>query len=320
MSEKGAGGGGTDNYKCLICNNCKLLRTIPRWVGGQVAECTICGHLTLWPQPDDKAVQAQYTKSAYVVTKNIGTAIFDNQAFDLLKSCDHRKNLNVLDVGCGLGEFLKRCIKAKHRAVGIEVTKNIVDQLVHEGLEVYHKSLSEFRDTQQRYDWVACIDVIEHMLAPLAAIEALAGLVKQQGLLVIQTPNGDAIAAYGEKAYGLHVDKEHLNYFRADQLIRLFERHGLTLVCKKYCPSSRLTGRGKISIENKCSSALLLPAGDHIYRKNVKPSSIRAAVENLPSGFRGGLRSVAQIARYIGAIDEIVRGRAHEFIVVMKRL
>lgn len=308
-----------DNYKCPICNNCSLLRTIPRKIGGQIAECAICGHLTLWPQPDDKAVLAQYTESAYVVTKSVGSAIFDNQAFDLLKSYDPRKNLTVLDVGCGLGAFLKRCIQEKHRTVGIEVTKNIVDQLVREGLTFYHKSLCEFCDTQQPYDWVACIDVIEHIREPLAAIEALAGLVKKQGLLVIQTPNGDAIAAYGEKAYGLHVDKEHLNYFRTNQLIRLFERHGLSLVCKKYCPTSRGMGRGRVFGENTCNLTLPSPTSEHVYRKNVKPRGIRGVVEKLPPGFRGALRSMAQMSRRICAIDEIVTGQAHVLILVMRR-
>jgi SAM-dependent methyltransferase len=288
-------------------------------IGGQVAECAICGHLTLWPQPDDKAALEQYTESAYVVTNNVGTAIFDNQAFHSLKSYDRRKNLTVLDVGCGLGAFLKKCVQEKHRAVGIEVTKNIVDQLVREGLDVHHKSLSEFRDTQQRYDWVACIDVIEHMRDPLAAIEALADLVKRQGLLVIETPNGDAIAAYGEKAYGLHVDKEHLNYFRPNQLVRLFEHHGLSLVCKKYCPAGRGLGRVKMFGKNTRNFTLPSQGSEHVYRKKIKPVGIRAVVERLPPGFRGVLRSMAQIGKRICAIDEIVTGKAHVLILVMKR-
>lgn len=308
-----------DDYNCPVCNNCRLLRTITRKVGGQVAECAVCGHLTLWPQPDDKAVQAQYAESAYVVKENIGAAMFDNQAFNLLKSCDPRKNLSVLDVGCGLGEFLNRCIKEQHQVVGIEITKSIVDQLVSEGLEVYYKTLSEFCNTQQHYDWVACIDVIEHMRDPLAAIESLASLVKKQGLLLVQTPNGDAIAAYGKNAYGLCVDQEHLNYYRPDQLIRLFEHHGLSLVCKTYLPSSRPSGRAKISGKDAYSVIPPLPVSENLYRNNVKPSGIRTVLEKLPPSFRGALRTIAQIIRHIGAIDEIYTGRAHEFTIVMRR-
>jgi 2-polyprenyl-3-methyl-5-hydroxy-6-metoxy-1,4-benzoquinol methylase len=306
-------------YKCPICNNSSLHRIIPRKVGGQVAECATCGHLTLWPQLENEAVLALYNESAYVVRKKIGTAFFDNHAFDLLKSCDPRKNLNVLDVGCGLGEFLNRCVQEKHHAVGIEVTKSIVDQLVSEGLEVYCKSLSSFRDMQLRYDWVACIDVIEHLPDPLAAIEALAGFVKPKGMLLIHTPNGNAIAKYAEQAHGIHVDPEHLNYFRPEQLVRLFERHGLSLVCTRYYPSSRLTGRAKAKNNNANSINSTLIVGEKKYRKITKPSGIRMISENLPPIFRGMLRSVAQTIRYIGAIDEIISENAYCFSIVLRR-
>lgn len=308
-----------ENYRCPICNNCRLLRTIPRKIGGQVAECAICGHIALWPQPDEHAVLLQYAESAYFVKRDIGTAIFDNQAFNLMKRYDPRKHLTVLDVGCGLGAFLRKCILEKYRAVGIEVNKNIVDELVREGLEVYHKSLSEFKNTTKRFDWVACINVLEHLREPLSAIETLADLVKPHGLLLIQTPNGDAIEAFGEKAYGLHVDKEHLNYFRPNQLIRLFEHQGLRLVYKNYCPASWGTGRAKIFAEKSNNFALYISARQHVYQKNIKPLGIRAYVEKLPPVFRGTVRSIAQITRRICAMDEILSGKAHELILIMRR-
>jgi len=308
-----------DYYKCPVCSNCRLWRTIPRKVGGQVAECSICGHLTLWPLPNEKEVLSQYSESAFLIAKNVGIALFDHQAFDLLKKYDKRSNLHVLDVGCGLGEFLRKCIQEKHKATGIEVTKNIVNQLQSEGLDVHNKTLSEFRNIQQRYDWVACLDVIEHIRDPMTAIEVLAELVNEKGFLVIQSPNGDAIKAYREKAYGLQVDKEHLNYFSPEQLIRLFELNGLTFVCKKYYPASTLTGRAKVSSKNKYNNSSPMPNGGHTYRSNIAPDKIRSLMEKMPARFRGILRSSAQVLRYIGSIDEILKGKAHGFIIVMKR-
>ena len=312
-----------NDYKCSICGNSSLLRTIPREVGGQVAECAVCGHLAVWPQPDNEAVITQYEESAFVTQKNVGTALFDDLAFKLLKKSDPRRNLTVLDVGCGLGEFIKKCAAEKHKVAGIEVTKSLVDQLVREGFEVYQKSLDEFCEpNHKRYDWVACVNVLEHLPDPLTAINNLADLVEKNGRLVIESPNGDCIAKYGANAYGLHVDKEHLNYLRPAQLIRLLEHHGLSLVYKKFYPSSFRLGRSNIPTKNagNVGRPSTTYQVDRVYRKSDKPKGIRAVVENLPSGLRGVIRSIAQISRYIAAIDEVVTGNSHVFVIVMKKL
>lgn len=304
------------DYCCPICKNNNLLRTITRHVGGTVAECTICGHFCLWPELDDQSILALYESSALVSSKNIGSAIFDHQAYKLLKKSDPRKNLTVLDIGCGLGELLKKCSQNNHKVVGIEVTKSIVDQLNKEGFEVYNQTLSEFSQSKLQYDWVTCLDVIEHLKDPLSTIEAIAKLVKPFGRVVIQTPNGKAISKYGEKAYGLFVDKEHLHYYNPDQLVRIFTGLGFSLEFKKFYPASALS-KEKIlnSIDVKTSAIFTKP-----YRENNSSSGLRAMVEKLPPSIRGAIRSIAQIIRYISAFNDIYSGTAHGFILVLKRL
>lgn len=308
-------------YSCPMCSNGSILREIPRRVGGKVVECTICGHLTLWPQPDEEVVNSLYQKSAYVVTEDVGNAVLDNMAFKLLKKSDSRKTLSVLDVGCGLGEFVKICSREKHKVVGIEITKEIVEHLNREGYEVYQKTLNELGKTQPSCDWVACLNVLEHVNNPLSAIKTLADLVKPKGYLAIEVPNGDAIAKYGENAYGLHVDKEHLNYFRADQLIRILNKHGFRLVFKKYYPTACFIGRARTKRKSSCSDSCPKKGDEsrYTYRTIKKATGIRAVVESMPPQLRGILRSMVQLTRFAVAYDEIITGRAHEFIIVMER-
>jgi len=308
------------NFKCAICDDSRIRRVISRRVGGQVIECDNCGHLMLWPLLNDKEVLAQYTYSEVIESKETGAAILDNMAFKLLKRGDKRENLSVLDIGCGLGEFLNVCKKSAYNVIGIDITKSVVNSLNEKGYEVYQKSLSDYCEMGKSFDWVSCLNLIEHVNNPMEAIEQLASLVKSKGRLVIQTPNGDAIKKYGERAYGLHVDKEHLNYFSADQLVKLFNKYNFKLKVKKYYPSSIRLGRVPVPKKNNAHEAkFILNIDDQYYRKLSNPTGVRTIVEKLPPTIRGTARSFAQIVRYIASIDEILKGKSHEFIIVLER-
>jgi SAM-dependent methyltransferase len=199
----------------------------------------------------------------------------------------------------------------------LEITKDIVEQLKIEGLNVHMKTLAEFAETGQRFDWVVCLNLIEHLSDPLAGIEQLASLVKDKGMLAIETPNGDAVEEYGKNAYGLHVDKEHLNYFKPDQLINLFKERNFSLVCKKYYPLGARTGRAKISGDFTAGKEMNL---EQTYRTdNVSKGKARTLLDKIPPNLRGCLRSIVQSARYIVSLDEILTGKAFEYIIIMKR-
>jgi 2-polyprenyl-3-methyl-5-hydroxy-6-metoxy-1,4-benzoquinol methylase len=304
-----------NDFKCPICLNDYILRSINREIGGIVVECAICGHLSLYSQLDELSIISQYEKSAIVFSKDVGRALFDNLTFKLLKKSDSRRNLSVLDVGCGLGEFMKVCDLEKYKVVGIEVTKDIVEQLLIDGFEVYQNSLEEFANSGRQFDWVTCLDVIEHLKDPLSSIKALASLVKPNGRLAIQTPNGNAIAKYWGNAYGLHVDQEHLHFYKPDQLIRLFGYYGFSLVYKFFFPAAK-SKIDMIKIDRKDTMG---ENKQKPYRSTNKPSGFRLIIEKLPPFVRGPLRSIIQIARYIGDISNNVNGTSHGFIIVLKK-
>ena len=306
-----------ENFKCPICEQEKIEKIILRQIGGKVAKCAACGHLSLLGEYKEEVILAQYNNSSIISSKDIGRALFDNMPLKLLKRFDKRKKLTVLDVGCGLGELMKECVREGHDVQGLEITKEIVEQLNREGLTVHNKTLDEFSKTRQRFDWVTCLNLIEHLNNPSDGIEQLAGLVKEKGMLVIETPNGAAIDKYAENAYGLHIDKEHLNYFKPDHLAEIFSKYGFSLVCKKYYPLGGRTGRASIAGTFNTPQEIKF---EQTYRNNDVPvNKIRLLTEKLPPAARGAMRSIMQLARYTASLDEVITGNAFQFIIVMKR-
>lgn len=306
-------------YKCLICNNSKISSVITRPIGGRIIECATCGHYMLWPVLSDQEVLELYKNSNILSPQKVGSAIFDNVAFKLLLRSDKRKNLEVLDVGCGLGEFLDVATKYGHNACGIEITKSLVDELNNLGYKVFHKSLLEFSKYGIQFDWVSCLNVIEHVNNPLETFSMLANLVKPGGRLVLQTPNAKAISQYRNETYGLFIDKEHLNYYLPEQIVRIFNTYNFSKKIIKFYPTTNAFGRTRKKNKNYNINSVKVSFDPKAYRNNDVVSGARALIKNLPPSLRSYIRSVAQLIRYISSFDEIIKERSHDVVIVLEK-
>lgn len=302
-----------DSFLCPMCGGVKFIRCISRRIGGSVVECAHCGHFTLWPQPGQEEVIRWYINRTSEKSENCrkGAALYDDYEIKLFEKYDPRKNISIIDVGCGVGASLKYYTKKGYHIIGIDIDKEIVNSLKKQGFEIYQKTLEEMSISDEKYDWVICYDVLEHIREPLKAIKILSGLVKQNGLLGLSSPNGEAINAYGEQTYALSVDKEHLNYFRPLQLIAILEKLGFTLVCKKFYPKS--VGLGRANMPETSSNQSVISC------KNKYDNDARDFVHKFSPHVNGCLRSIVQIVRRCASIDQIINGVSHEFSVIMRK-
>lgn len=99
---------------------------------------------------------------------------------------------NVLDIGCGRGEFLELLKDRQIPAIGIDSDANMVDICSRKGLKVLQMDAYSFlKDKTGVFDGIFCSQVIEH-LDPQDATDLLnfcQKALKPQGILVIITPN-----------------------------------------------------------------------------------------------------------------------------------
>lgn len=85
----------------------------------------------------------------------------------------------VLDYGCGSGLFLSFLKERGYEQVF--------------GYDEYSERFTDKAVLSQTYDCVMTQDVIEHVPEPLALVRTLHGLAKPGGVIVIGTPNAEAI-------------------------------------------------------------------------------------------------------------------------------
>lgn len=103
-----------------------------------------------------------------------------------------------------------------------------------------------------KYDFIFCMEVLEHLVNPLNAIKNLKKSLNQTGYLVISLPNEFNFFArvqifFGHPPFGGH-DWHHLRFFNTRLGERLFLEAKLQIISKSYCPRIPLWNRTSIFI------------------------------------------------------------------------
>jgi O-antigen chain-terminating methyltransferase len=118
---------------------------------------------------------------------------------------DFRGCENVLDLGCGRGEFLSLMKEAGIPARGVDMSEECVAMCRHQGLDAEKADIFEYLNTlpDQSLDGVFCAQVVEH-LSPerVPEIVRLAqAKLRRHGVLAIETPNPECLAIFSTHFY-----------------------------------------------------------------------------------------------------------------------
>ncbi|HUK15619.1 MAG TPA: class I SAM-dependent methyltransferase, partial [Bryobacteraceae bacterium] len=135
---------------------------------------------------------------------------------------------NVLDIGCGRGEFLEMMRQANVAARGIDLSEESVALCRQKGLEAETADLFEYLAAQPEgaFDGIFCAQVVEH-LEPARLPEGIrlaASLLERNGVLAIETPNPECLAIFATHFY---LDPTHTRPVPHSLLAFYMEEFGL---------------------------------------------------------------------------------------------
>jgi 2-polyprenyl-3-methyl-5-hydroxy-6-metoxy-1,4-benzoquinol methylase len=217
-----------------------------------VVLCNECDTHFISPSPSENVLN-QFYESYYVdhaknVTINrtfknkISTSqIYQDVRINVVGTLLDINGANVLDVGCGNGEFLLNLKNLGAEVTGIELSMEAVNEAHKKGLEhVFKVPFSEFNN-EIKYDLIVLNDVVEHPLEPIKLIAKANSLLREGGLLLIWTPNNDNIFFDLEKKT-LRVDLEHMQYLGSKACNLLSVNYHLDIVHYEslgYCTYSK---------------------------------------------------------------------------------
>jgi 2-polyprenyl-6-hydroxyphenyl methylase / 3-demethylubiquinone-9 3-methyltransferase len=99
----------------------------------------------------------------------------------------------ALDVGCGAGLLSEPLARLGAAVTGVDAApENIAAARLHaegQGLSIAYRAGEVAELAGERFDLVVSMEVVEHVADPGAFVATLAGLVADDGLLVLSTPN-----------------------------------------------------------------------------------------------------------------------------------
>lgn len=158
--------------------------------------------------PEIDASQLTDEVAAYIETQLQANAKkFDSQA-NILKQHLPLQNARVLDIGCGGGLFLSLLKQQGAEVIGIELSDSRAQYAKSKHGLIIDKHPIESDHWQSGYatyfDAVTLWDVIEHVNFPMQTLQSVAEVLKQGGLLLIDTPSRDGFYhRFGELTYRL---------------------------------------------------------------------------------------------------------------------
>ncbi|MEW6467739.1 MAG: class I SAM-dependent methyltransferase [Bacteroidota bacterium] len=233
---------------CPVCEHDKLspfLSCIDHTVSRetfQIVQCNGCGFRFTNPRPAPAELGRYYQSEEYISHSGSKKGLINKlyhyvRGYTLLKklqlvsallSDKRQQNPALLDIGCGTGEFLGVCKKARWNVLGIEPSPAARDFGTKTyGIDVRPEDALKTL-LNESYDIITMWHVLEHVPDLNGRIEELKRLIKPAGRIVIAVPNCSSADAKTYGAFWAAYDvPRHLYHFTPGDIRRVFSRHSM---------------------------------------------------------------------------------------------
>lgn len=223
------------NLKCPICENAdqSLFAIRYKKTDFAVVECHKCRFGFIPTEP--KSQSADY--SHYKDKSTAEEVKRGNQWLKIQVNLDRYSLIQrfkpkgrILDVGAGWGHFVLAGRQTPFEVTGIEVSTENYNFAVNElGLDIRNVSFYDLTEISA-YDIVTMWDVLEHIDNPERFIRKTHSVLKDNGIVVIKVPRGDAIIAKLLGKNWWHLGPGHVNYFSISTISRLLTKSGFQII------------------------------------------------------------------------------------------
>lgn len=193
------------NEHCPVChsNSNRILYDVrnpkahPNGLHGIIKECSQCQ--LVFKTFDGQATQAydeQYAEGFFNNTDYSGPAAVALYSSILKPSYDRVRQIcptpELLDIGSGFGMMLQTAKSMGFNATGVEFCKPLADRAREQGFDIYNCDVADMK-SELSFDVITMMDIIEHLVDPVAILKSLRTRLKPNGELILYTPDHSSL-------------------------------------------------------------------------------------------------------------------------------
>lgn len=212
--------------KCFICQiELKPFITNKNF---KILRCPSCG---LGVTQNPKVQKKDYHRDEeYFEEENLFKNIFQRRVRII---SEFVKTGSVLEVGCSTGLMLSLIKERGWQVMGIEPSNTAAKIAKKKGIKVIARKFEQVR-IKNKFDLIMFNHTLEHLEDPYSVLKKAASLLRKGGLIYIDLPNFDSVAAKLLKGkWGLLLPEEHLWHFTQVSLDRLLTKLGFEIIFTK---------------------------------------------------------------------------------------
>lgn len=182
-----------------------------------------------------------------------------------------REGGKLLDMGCGSGETAT-LFAGKVDVTGADISEVALEQVKGIKPVLFDHLPLELPD--KHFDYIICFDVLEHIFDPAEWCREAQRLLKDDGVFLVNVPNGHNIINRLSFLLGNHIDvmdtahkhgqlfSEHIRWFSPEILTKLLQQNGFEIAhSAHYFPSSfSEPGWRKLQLAGNIINRLNLPS------------------------------------------------------------
>jgi len=229
----------TSDYERACCPTCNYQPDHPLFVKnrGEYAYCPECDHVFLLnPLTDQKLIQfyTDYPTSSLEWHQNESDFYSRIYQRGIELFGPHRSGDRLLDIGCSSGYFLSIAAQQGYDAFGIEPNSQEARYALMNGINVVGSTIDDLSAAKGSFDVITLWDVLEHIRNPVDYLSTLRSLLNKRGLVFVQVPTSDSLAAriLRDKC-NMFDGIEHLTLFSSRSLDAAFQNSGFSCLAKK---------------------------------------------------------------------------------------
>jgi len=196
--------------ECPVCEN-KSLSYLKGYQKLHLLKCKNCNFIFDERVPSSDELNDYYSQSKYSDLNHLSLQTLNsfNNLLDFFEQ--YKESGNILDLGCGQGDFLVEAKKRNWNVYGTEYSTSATGLCEKRGIKMFQGDLTKDIFDDIRFDVITSFEVIEHINNPNTFMSVVNQKLHENGLVYCTTPNFNSLLRYFEKdrfkmiVYPIHI-------------------------------------------------------------------------------------------------------------------